>query len=395
MRLAWLAPVTQNGAIGQFVQAILHQAKQLRLGQTAASLAFLTMLALVPLFSVGLWALTLSPKFATLKASFLLLVGELFLPAVSDVVLKYLNQFASHVNQLPIWAAAGFVLTAVLALNTFERTLNLIWGYTAKRSTSKRFLLYGVGLLAGPMLAGAVIALAQAIGSPLMNTFIAWYADSRAQRKAVGSLFNQLWPFLIILFSLASAYRFVPSGKVHWQFAMLGGAVAALLIEILKWGLGAYLTSLPGLKTVYGALAVIPILLIWLNGVWLAILFGAVLAAVLQRLPSLSGQGNVLPLEGLGTTAAQLHTMLLHLKTELQGSDQSWHRLKALKSIVGLGYHDRAALFNCLLHSGAIEVGILPGSEPTANTDLGSTALMLRWNNAKAVDLHALAWRGH
>ncbi len=416
MPLTLFERLTQGSSLANFVRAILYQAKQLRLGQTAASLAFLTMLALVPLFSVGLWALTLSPRFSKLKESFLLLVGEMFLPAVSDVVLRYLNEFATHVNQLPIWAAAGFVLTGLLALNTFEKTLNLIWASTVPRAASRRFFFYSICLLAGPQHAGAVKKQAQAMASPVLNTVITWYADTRQEQKAAGSLVRQAWPFFIILLLLALAYRFVPRARVGWQFALLGASVSAALIEALKWALGSYLTSLPGLKTVYGALAVIPILLIWLNGVWLAILIGAVFAAVLQRPLLMSRQTVPLPLMGSSITAEQLHQLLLNLKDELTQHEPKtnsvnpvWRRVKDLTVLTPMGMTNRALLIQALVSKGIVHLGVLPGSALSAglfdSKEAGASgpfssspslsSALLSWNPLSTVDLRQLAWQGH
>jgi membrane protein len=394
---AKLAGLMHNGAAIEFVGAIARKTGQLRLGQTAASLTFLTMLALVPLFSVGLWALTLSPRFSKLKASFLSIVGDMFLPAVRDQVLKYLNEFAMHVGQLPLWAAAGFVLTALLALNTFDRTLNLIWGYAGNRSPIKRLFLYAIGMAAGPLLAGAVIALAQSIGSPVLHTVIGWFTDTRVEARAAGIAVRQLGPFLTILCLLVLAYRFVPSGQVHWRYSLLGGVLAASLIELLKWVLGLYLTSLPGLKTVYGALAVIPILLIWLNGVWLAILVGAVLASVLQQQLGFSGQASGLPLNGVGMTAAQLFELLTALKTELTGAAQQgtqWQKLKSVKAIGHLSFQNQVVLVRCLAQRGAVSIGFLPGSSPPAKFEAEPSAVLMRWNQQQDTDLRQLAWHG-
>jgi YihY family inner membrane protein len=386
--------VDQENAFANFARSILFQAKQLRLGQTSASLAFLTMLALVPLFSVGLWALTLSPRFATLKQSFLLLVGEFFLPAVSATVLRYLNEFAAHVNQLPLWAAAGFLLTALLALNTFEKTLNLIWGFNDRRSASRKLILFGLSLLAGPILAGAVIALAQAFGTPLMSAAINWIADTRQERRVATAALKHVWPFMTVVAVLTLAYRFVPNGRVWWQFALLGAVVAALLIEALKWALGTYLVTLPSLKTVYGALAVIPILLIWLNGVWLAILIGAVLAAVLQRVPSVEPAGNALPLPGGAMTADALHQLIQKLKTELSqttsaGGINEWYKAKQLKSLAQLSRQNRALLIQYLAQHGVIQAGNLPG---IVQHRLEPERKLIRWSKGNAVNLRELAW---
>jgi hypothetical protein len=296
-------------------------------------------------------------------------------------------------------------LTALLALNTFEKTLNLIWASTVTRSASRRFIFYGIGLLAGPLLAGAVMTLAQAMASPILNTAIAWYADTRQEQRAAGSLVRHIWPFFIILLLLTLAYRFVPSARVGWPFALLGASVSASLIEALKWALGSYLTSLPGLKTVYGALAVIPILLIWLNGVWLAILVGAVFAAVLERPHSMGPQITPLPLVGSSMTAEQLHQLLIKLKEELTRApvnaarSPDWRLVKDLSILGPIGLSNRALLIQALVSKGIIRMGVLPGSGLSSghlgSKDAGASSTLISWNPMSTVDLRQLAWAGH
>jgi membrane protein len=69
------------------------------------------------------------------------------------------------------------------------------------------------------------------------------------------------------------------------------------LIEILKIGFAIYIGAMSSYQTVYGALAAIPIFLLWMYVSWLAVLLGAVVAANLatwrvdERLAQLSGGG--------------------------------------------------------------------------------------------------------
>jgi len=63
----------------------------------------------------------------------------------------------------------------------------------------------------------------------------------------------------------------------------IGGVVAALLIEGLKIGFAVYIASFSSYRAVYGALAAIPIFLLWMYVAWAAVLFGAVVAAALPQ----------------------------------------------------------------------------------------------------------------
>ena len=76
------------------------------------------------------------------------------------------------------------------------------------------------------------------------------------------------------------AYWLIPHRTVPLRFAFAGGLLATFLFELLKWGLAIYLRN-ASFQQLYGALAVIPIFLIWVYISWLVVLLGASLAASL------------------------------------------------------------------------------------------------------------------
>src|SRR3546814_6968373 len=70
-------------------------------------------------------------------------------------------------------------------------------------------------------------------------------------------------------------YWLIPNRVVRAADAAVGAAVAAVLFEIAKAGFVVYLTAVPVSQTIYGAIAVIPIFLLWLYVAWSIVLGGA------------------------------------------------------------------------------------------------------------------------
>ncbi len=104
-------------------------------------------------------------------------------------------------------------------------------------------------------------------------------------------------PVVIVVVAFSLLYAVVPNRTVPWRNAIAGGMAAGILFSALRWAFGVYLVAFPVYRTLYGALAVLPIFLVWMYLSWAAVLFGAVLTASLAdrrtgRSPMTSADGQ-------------------------------------------------------------------------------------------------------
>jgi len=86
-------------------------------------------------------------------------------------------------------------------------------------------------------------------------------------------------PFLLSAAAFSLLFIGMPNRSVEILDGIAGGLVAAVLFESLKKGFGFYVTSFPTYQTIYGAVAVVPIFLLWMYLTWIVILLGAQVAA--------------------------------------------------------------------------------------------------------------------
>ncbi|WP_082536692.1 MULTISPECIES: YihY family inner membrane protein [unclassified Roseateles] len=269
----------------QTLQTFHQRFREEKLGLTAGSLTFTTLISLVPLLTVMLAIFTAFPIFSSLQAALeQYFLKSLIPPNIAKPVLASLTQFAAKANKL---GAVGLVVLGVTALAlmlTIDRTLNAIWRVKRPRPMAQRVLVYWAALTLGPLLLGGSLTLtsyAVSVGQGLIT-------------KMPGNLAALLGGVDIVLLGLAMAglFHYVPNTHVRWRHALLGGAFVSLGFALAKSLLAWYVKQVPTFSTLYGAFATVPVFLVWVYLGWVIVLLGAILAA---NTPSLTGRLHLRP----------------------------------------------------------------------------------------------------
>jgi membrane protein len=289
-----------------------------RLGNTASSLTFTTLISLVPLFTVVLAVFTVFPMFGKLQLALQQWLADSLIPeAIAKQVMGYLTQFAAKSSRLGLAGIGVLLVTAISLILTIDHTLNAIWRVRRARPLAQRVLVYWGVLTLGPVLLAGSLAMTSYVVSAstgLMGVL----------PGALGLVLN-VFQFALIVGGMATLYRYVPNTEVKWNHALSGGVFVALGLELAKRLLGWYLVRVPAYSAVYGAFASVPILLLWLYVLWLIVLLGAVIAAYL---PSL--------LAGVARRADQpgwRFVLALELLRELQAQRAGRHLLELAQAL--------------------------------------------------------------
>jgi membrane protein len=240
----------------------------------AGALSYSTLLAIVPLTAVVLAAFSAFPVFDTWFEQLQGFIFANFVPATGETVQQYVRQFVSQVSRLTAVGVAFLVVTSLLLVSEIERAFNQIWRVRQRPPLRSRLAIYWTALTVGPLLIGASLAISSYVVSlPLVQG---------AAATGAGHTLLALVPFAIELVAFTLAYVIVPSTSVRWLPAAAGGLLAAVLFEAAKAGFAYYVSSVPTYEIIYGALAAIPIFLVWIFLSWIVVLFGALFAAALQ-----------------------------------------------------------------------------------------------------------------
>jgi len=266
--------------LGHFATFAVRRFFSERMTASAASLTYSTLLAIVPLMVIAFAILSSFPAFDAVKDQ----MQELFLSAVvpeaGAAIEEYLESFTSNASNLTAVGIVALAVTAVLLLYTIEDTLNRIWHVERPRPVFVRFLIFWAILTLGPLLIAGSITLTSDLASLPRRTDLSGFGDAY-----LAPAFRDTW-VVSMLISLAisiigftALFVLVPARRVRIWHAAIGATFAAIAFEILAWGFNSFLTSGSSYETIYGALAAMPVFLIWIYTSWMVIILGAVVAA--------------------------------------------------------------------------------------------------------------------
>ena len=236
--------------------------------QIASSLAYATLLSLVPLLTVVYVFLGNLPVFAKFGGTVQHFIISNFVPAFGDTIQQYLSEFSLKASQLTVTNVAFLFVIALMLMVTIDNALNQIWHVRVHRKPAARFLVYWAILTLGPILMGVGI---------VMTTYVLSLSAVSSMEASLGlqtRLLSYL-PFLTSAVAFSLLYAWLPNCAVSRRHAITGGLVAAALFEFAKYAFGVYVSSSSFYQDVYGAIAVIPIFLIWIYTSWVIVILGA------------------------------------------------------------------------------------------------------------------------
>lgn len=256
-----------------------RRVKREQIQVVAGYLSYVCLMSLVPLMVVMLSVMTAFPLFAELQQNIEKFVYQNFVPAAGDVVQHYLTGFVTNASKMSAVAISFLFVAALLLISSIDNTFNKIWRVTDKRRTITSFAMYWMVLTLGPILVGASIALSSYIVSIV--------AVDEYDVLGLFDIFLRLLPLLSSIIAFVILYMAVPNKPVHFKFAISGAFIAGVLFELAKKAFALYIAAFPSYQVIYGALATIPIIFLWVYVSWIIVLLGALITVSLQEYPLL------------------------------------------------------------------------------------------------------------
>ena len=237
-------------------------------------LSYVTLLSMVPLLAVTFSAFSLFPVFQEWRGELEAFVFKNFVPTMGEAIQGHFLRFIENATKMTPVGLVILILLALLLIYSIDHTLNDIWRVRKNRRLIVSFSIYWVVLTLGPVL----------IGTSLLTTsyLLSLTGFEENTLLAVRKLFLELLPYLASFSSFLLLYLVVPNTSVHFWSALSGAMIAAILFELSKSAFALYFTHFPIYQAIYGALAIIPLLFIWVYVSWIVVLVGAQVAASLD-----------------------------------------------------------------------------------------------------------------
>lgn len=312
-----------------------------QLPQVAGSLTFTTTLALVPLLTIVLAIFTTFPVFNNFRAALESYFVQTMMPrGIANTVTGNLTQFADKAKSISAVGAVALLFTSAAMMNMIERVFNQIWKVRRKRPLGQRITIYWALMTLGPLLMGLSI-------TATSQLFMATSGLARLS-PLVSSVFYTVVSVWLTAGAFTLLYMLVPAKPVDWRDAMWGGMVAAIAFEIAKRLFAMFVRQFPTYAAIYGALAALPLFLVWMYLSWMITLVGAVLAAALPVVKYERWWYKPVP----GGAFVDAMAILKVLHGSAQVSDSNLVTAATIRAHTRFGYDEMTSLLEKMLAAG-------------------------------------------
>lgn len=243
--------------------------------QVSASLAFTTLLSLVPLIAVVLGAMSAMPSFLVMVDQLIDVVRNMLPERSAGLIIEHLLKFSQKAMNVTVVGLLVLVATVFALLHTVEQAFNKAWRASGKRSWWRRVTLYSALILLWPLAVAYVVA--------AISFAVTLSAGLVVEQQWLHSLLSKATGVSVAAMFFAGLYYLLPNAPVRLFDALVAGFFASFGFLLMQKGFELYLSYFPSITLVYGAFATVPIFLLWLFLSWAMVLLGALVAVTLPE----------------------------------------------------------------------------------------------------------------
>ena len=255
-----------------FFSVLVSEINSLRLFVRVASGTYTTMLALIPFTVVGgslILTFNKQANVETLSEK----IRDFVIPVAGDTIGKFLNESLTRTLDIGLGPVGiiSLLVTSVMLFVYIEDCFNDIWHVAKPRAFYLRILLFY-----------AVVTL-----GPILLSFSIYQATQLIADLGMNGFFWKVFRETAVMFGmLLVVYKFLPNTRVRTKYALIPAAINAILLEALKFLFGLYFSIAfsTSYRILYGALGIIPVMLLWLYITWAIVLIGVETSYCMQNM---------------------------------------------------------------------------------------------------------------
>jgi membrane protein len=242
----------------------------------AASLAYTTLLSLIPLLVAFTQAL--QRYFRNLFPNFQAQIDNILnniIPYQSPVISYHISRFAENAQAASTFGVIIFIIITFRLFLVVEDTVNRIWKVRSARGYRQKIIAFTMLFFWGPVLMG--------ISFTTTNTL---EKNRYLQVLFKHDIIFRIAPIAVLFIAFTMLFWLVPSTRVRFSSAAVGAIVTTSLFSMVRFGFGIYADHLfhGRFNLIYGALGLAIIFLIAIQILWVVILLGVEISFVYQNL---------------------------------------------------------------------------------------------------------------
>lgn len=252
----------------------------------ASSLVYTTLLSLVPVLALSfslLKAFGFQNRLNIFLNTFLSPIGERG-SEINEYIITYVEN--TNFASLGFFGLAGLIISIILVMSNIEKTFNDIWNIKKSRHIFRKFSDYFSVLLIGPLF---IIISIGIIASLETN----WIVNKFFINGFLSSLFFSFlrsMPLILLTLTFTFIYLFLPNKRVKFLSGLIAGIITSLLFIQSQLYYNYFAVISVKYNAIYGAIAQIPLFLIWIYICWVIILLGAEISYSIQYYKSYIGK---------------------------------------------------------------------------------------------------------
>ncbi len=252
----------------QIISATWLQMRDVDVPVLAGSLAFATVLSLVPLLAVSLSAFQAFGGFEILLKHLEPFILQNLVEASGAHVSKFIQDSIARIQSGKLGAigALALLFTSTRLFMNVEKAVRRVWKEETPKFNLWRLLVFWVVMFLGPVFLAATLGV---LGSKDLGL--------------LKLLPHQSMAFLCTLIGFVMINRLLPARTVSWRSVVIASAFAAVGVVLAQSFYAKVTGQILTYSKIYGSIASVPIFFLWILVLWWISLAGVALCAVLER----------------------------------------------------------------------------------------------------------------